>query len=161
MRGGFIGLLPSLQFFAFIISLILLLGIIYLAIRSHFLIFQAEKWSDILNIKNLSRRRSLRGWRQILKRLHSSDQVQWKLAVMEADRILDEILKMAGYKGESMDERLEAMNEAQLSNLEQIKNAHRIRQQISQNPDFQITRDEARGIIKIYSQAFTELQLID
>lgn len=153
--------LSTLEIISVIFSLLLIYGIIYCIIRSNFLVIQTEKWIDLLNIKNLSRRRSLKAWKQILKRLHSKDQSQWKLAIMEADKILDEILKMAGYKGEVMDDRLKSLTTAQLSNLEDIKNAHRIRKEISQNPDFQITQDEASVIIKVYNQAFTELYLIE
>ena len=151
----------TLEVFSVVISLILVYGIVYCVIRSNFLILQSEKWSDFLNIKNVSRRRSLRAWKHILKKIHSKDELQWKLAIMEADKILDEILKMAGYKGETMDDRLKLLTKAQLTNLDDIKNTHRVRQQISQNPDFKITQEEVSGIIKVYHQAFTELYLIE
>ncbi len=161
VTNWYIANLAILEIISVIVSLLLIYGIIYCIIRSNFFVIQTEKWIDLLNIKNLSRRRSLKAWKQILKRLHSKDQLQWKLAIMEADKILDEILKMAGYKGEIMDDRLKSLTAAQLSNLEDIKNAHRVRRQISQNPDFQITQNEAAAVIKVYNQAFAELHLIE
>lgn len=161
LASWYVANIYTLEIISVVISLILIYGIVYCTIRSNYLIIKGEQWSDFLNIKNVSRRRSLRAWKHILKKIHSKEELQWKLAIMEADKVLDEILKMAGYKGETMDDRLKLLTVAQLSNLEDIKNSHRIRQQISQNPDFKISQEEAVNIIKVYNQAFTELYLIE
>lgn len=153
--------LPVLKTFSLIISAILGYGIVYCIIKSDFLVIQSEKWIDILGLKTLTRRRSMRGWRQIIKRLKEKDQNQWKLAVMEADKILDELIKFTGVKAETTEDRLQKINPAQLSNIEEIKTAHRLSQEIRRNPDFQITHEEAQNIIKIYAQAFKEFNLID
>ena len=99
--------------------------------------------------------------RKIIKRLKTKDTAQWKLAINEADKIIDEIIKYMNIKAEMMDERLEQVNASQLSNIEEIKNAHQISVTIKRNPEFELNHNEAVRLIKIYEKAFREFNLID
>ncbi|OGM91421.1 hypothetical protein A2999_02995 [Candidatus Wolfebacteria bacterium RIFCSPLOWO2_01_FULL_38_11] len=60
-----------------------------------------------------------------------------------------------------MAERLKKINFKQLSNIEEIWQAHKIRNRIVHEPDFHIARGEAWMIIEMYKKAFKELGLID
>src|SRR3989344_2939894 len=46
-------------------------------------------------------------WRGVVMRLSHQDEAQWKLAVIEADNLFDHVLKLLGYEGESLGERLQ------------------------------------------------------
>lgn len=116
---------------------------------------------DILGTGNLSKHRSIRGWQQIQKKLQAGDEENLKLAITEADRILDELLKISGYQGKNMDERLGQINQAQLSNISDAWSAHKIKQRILKEEDFHINKQEAELIINIYKKSFQELGLID
>lgn len=148
------------QFVSLFISGILLGFSIYFTIAVNLFGEKIEHYMDVLSAKNISRRRTLRVWKQIQKRLKTREANQIKLAILEADKILGEILKMAGYPGKNSDERLENINPAQLSNIKEIKQVHRIRHRIANEPDFIITPEEAEIIIAIYEKAFQEFNLI-
>lgn len=116
---------------------------------------------DVFGAGNLPRRRAVRAWLQIKKRLKIGDEANLKSAIIEADKILDELLKISGYQGKNMDERLEQVGPAQLSNINDVWSAHKIRNRITQEPDFHITKQETELIINIYKKSFQEFGLID
>ncbi len=157
----YLAVLPILEPISLVVSAILLYGIIYCIIKSGFLFIQLDKWIDALGIKNLPERRAARGWRRILKRLKDKDPAQWKLAINEADKIVDEIVKHMNIKAETMDERLEQVNASQLSNIEEIKSAHQVSVTIKKNPEFELSLEESKRLINIYAKAFREFNLID
>jgi len=110
---------------------------------------------------NLSKRRSVKAWKQIKKRFDIGDDSNLKLAIIEADKILDELLKISGYQGETMADRLKQLTTAQLSNINEIWGVHKLRNSIVHEPNFQISRGEAWNAIEIYKKAFKEFGLID
>lgn len=148
-----------LRILSVVISILLFVGIIYILIRVNYLNIKAEEFINILGAAKLPKRRALRGWKQIQLRLASQDSQQWKIAILEADKILDEILKMSGYLG-SIDNKLALITSAQLSNIEEIKTVHRIREQIGQDPTYEISQESAAQALEIYKKAFIELNLI-
>ncbi|MDP3052963.1 MAG: hypothetical protein Q8N22_03370 [bacterium] len=150
-----------IKFISLIISGLLLWGIIYCVKKLSFFNSKIEQYMDILRIGDLSKHRSIRGWQQIQKRLQAGDEENFKLAITEADRILDELLKISGYQGKNMDERLGQITQAQLFNISDAWSAHKIKQRILKEEDFHINKQEAELIINIYKKSFQELELID
>ena len=153
--------LPWLEFAAALISILLLIGIIYTALRSNWLLYRVDEWADFLGAGDLSRRRTLRGWKQILKRLKTDEVKNWKIAVLEADKILGEILRLNGYQGNSVHERLAPVTPEILPNIDELKEVHALRDRIVHEPDFLLEQEEAQRIIEVYATAFRELGLID
>ncbi len=82
----------------------------------------------------------------------------WKLAIIEADIILDEILKESGYAGVSLGERLRSISPTQLQSLDDAWEAHKVRNQIAhEGSDFILTHKLAQDTIKQYRRVFHEL----
>jgi len=150
-----------IQISSLFISSVLLVLIIFFIVKTNMLSEEIEHFISVLGSKDLSRRRSLKAWKQIQKRLKTGQANQLKLAVLEADRILNEILKMAGWPGKNLDERLEQAGPVELSNLEEIRQAHKLRNRIANEPNFIITPNEAGLIVEIYKKVFQELNLIE
>lgn len=150
-----------IQFISFFVSGILLFLSIYFLVRINIIGEQFEHLLGVFTSKDIAKRRGLRGWKQIQKRLKSGEEKQLKLAVIEADLILNEILKMAGYPGKNLEERLEQITSEQLSNIEEIRQAHKLKTRLVSEPDFNITPNEAEVIIEIYKKAFQEFNLIE
>lgn len=148
-----------LKIVSVIFSALFLWGIIHIIRKTNYLVIKREQYMEILGKDYLSRDRTLRAWKQILERLNSEDANNWRLAILEADHILNEILKMSGYLG-SMDEKLPKLEAEQLSNIEDVKRAHAIRDKISNDPAFPITKEEAADVIRVYEASFRELNLL-
>lgn len=160
--GGYLEpALPWLEFFAAVISILLIIGILYAGLRSNWFLYRVDEWTDFLGAGDLSRRRTLRGWKQILKRLETEEVNNWKIAILEADKILGDILRLNGYQGNSVHERLAGVTPEVLPNIEELKEVHKIRDRIAHEPDFPLDQEETRRMIEVYSAAFRELGLID
>jgi len=99
-------------------------------------------------------------WEAVLEKLESDDESNFKLAVIEADKIFDDILKRIGYQGEDMGDRLKQLTSAQLTNLDEIWQAHKVRNQIVHQLDFHLTHSQAKRAIEIYQRALEDLEAI-
>ncbi|MFM2423758.1 MAG: hypothetical protein RLZZ70_145 [Candidatus Parcubacteria bacterium] len=85
----------------------------------------------------------------------------WKLAIIEADIILDEALKRQGYAGTSLGERLRSVSPQALSTLDDAWEAHKIRNEIAHSGvDFILTHKLARETITRYERVFAEMGLL-
>ena len=92
------------------------------------------------------------------KHIISENPNDWKLAIIEADIMLDEILKEKGYVGASLGERLRSINPAQLQSLDDAWQAHKVRNQVAHGgADFVLTHRLAEETIKQYRRVFAEL----
>lgn len=149
------------QFFSVLLSGLFLWGIIYIITRVNYFDMKVEKYMDLFGMGNLTKRRSLKGWEQIRKRIVSDVQQDWKLAVLEADKILDEILKMAGYLGSDLTQKLDVLTPENLASLAEIKSAHSLARKIMSDPALDLKKEDAITALKSYKKAFIELNLLE
>lgn len=150
-----------LKIFSAVISVVLFIGIVFLFIRLNIVHEKTEKFTDFFRMPNISRRKSIRAWQQILRRLSKNNEAQNKMAIIEADKIFSEILKQMGYRGETVADQLKMLTSTQLSNIEDVWQAHKVRNKIVHEPDFKLNNFEAQAVIDIYHQTFKELGLIE
>lgn len=99
-------------------------------------------------------------WVKVEKRLRSKNPSQYKVAVIEADLIADEILKGIGYEGDNMSERLSSLAPHQLDNLEDLKNAHEIRNRIVHEADFLLDENQAKEVVAVYEHLLKHLEFL-
>jgi len=99
-------------------------------------------------------------WLKTKGRLDTGLEGEYKLAIIEADLLLDDILKKMGYGGETLGERLNKLTIVSLPNLETVKEAHKSRNNIVHDPDYRLPLDEARRTIEAYERALTDLQAL-
>ena len=97
-------------------------------------------------------------WQSVLDKMEKEDTDSHRLAVIEADKILDDLLKKIGYVGGDMGERLKQITPVQLSNIDEVWEAHRVRNRIVHEPDFKLTRMQAKRAIEIYQKALEDLE---
>lgn len=85
----------------------------------------------------------------------------WKLAIIEADIILDDTLKQQGYAGVSLGERLRSISPAQVTTLDDAWQAHKVRNQIAHGgADFVLTQKIAQETMQRYERVFTEFGVL-
>ncbi len=94
--------------------------------------------------------------------ISSENPNDWKLAIIEADIILDEALKRQGYAGTSLGERLRSISPSSMQTLDDAWEAHKIRNEIAHSGvDFVLTHKLARETIVRYERVFGELGLLE
>jgi hypothetical protein len=101
-------------------------------------------------------------WKKIKDYLESGNVSQYKVAIIEADKIADEMLDGLGYKGANMMERLEQVGTAHLDDhLEALKGAHQVRNRIVHEEDFEVDQRLAKAIVGVYENFLRYLELLD
>ncbi len=94
----------------------------------------------------------------VLTHIASPNPNDWKLAIIEADIILDDTLKQRGYAGNSLGERLKSISSSQLSSINEAWEAHKVRNRIAhEGADFVLTKRIAEDTISRYRRVFNEL----
>lgn len=114
---------------------------------------------EFLTYKPAFAKRFLPRWRKIEKRLESGFEADLKLAILEADDLLKEGLRILGYIGK-IDEVLEKLSEDIISNLQELKEARKIKEDIVEDPSYKISLEETKKILSIYEKSLKELQLL-
>ena len=99
-------------------------------------------------------------WQKILSRLASADEANWKLAVIEADNIFDDILKRMGLPGSDFEECLRQFEPHELKSVNLVWEAHRLRNFIIQEPATPISKEQAEEAVKNYEAALRELEYL-
>ena len=151
--------------FAFFLSIVLLvLFIIYLIreqeirnkLMKRVLPISGEKESDSKDsmIENSK-------WKIVEEHINSDDANKWKLAILEADIILSELLDSLNLSGEGVGEKLKNVETGDFDHIEEAWEAHKIRNAIAhEGSDFLLTQREAKRVIKLYESVFTEFEVI-
>ena len=100
-------------------------------------------------------------WHYILTLIESPNDSDWRVAVIEADSMMEEILKDRGFSGTSLSELLEGAKESGYLTIQDAWDAHLIRNQIAhEGSDFALSQVEGRRVIKMYQNFFEELNII-
>jgi len=140
-------------------SALLIAGIIFTLSRSSYIKFLIlEDVTEFLTFKPSGVKKLTKTWNKVKARLDSGLESEYKLAVIEADAILDDILRRMGYRGDNLVERLAKLTSATLPNIEKLKEAHRSRTNILHNPDQGLSLDEAQKILNVFEQSFENIQ---
>ena len=85
----------------------------------------------------------------------------WKLAIIEADIILDGLMKERGYEGATLGDRLRSISPNQLRSLQDAWEAHKTRNMIAhEGPDFVLTKRMAEETIVRYKRVFAEFGVL-
>ena len=110
--------------------------------------------------KALEREENTR-WHYILTLVESPNESDWRVSIIEADTMLEELLKDAGYVGDTLSELLEQAKNGGLVTVQNAWDGHLIRNQIAhQGSNFPLSQVEARRVIKMYQNVFEELRAI-
>jgi len=96
-----------------------------------------------------------------MDKLEKNNESDYKLALIEADNIFDNLLKKIGYQGEDMGERLKQITEAQLANIDDLWQAHKVRNRIAHESDFKLTYSQTKRAIEIFQRAARDLETLD
>lgn len=93
-------------------------------------------------------------WNKIKARLDSGDPDQYKIAIIEADRMVDSYLKRIGFSGENMTDRLEAVPLGQMEIAPELLEAHKVHNRVIHEDKFRLTKEEAQKTLHLYEQFF-------
>jgi uncharacterized membrane protein len=99
-------------------------------------------------------------WERVLAGSISDNPADWRVAIIEADVILEELLRALGYPGDGVGEMLKNVQPGDMVTLENAWEAHKIRNQIAHGGgNFQLTSREAKRVIALFESVFREFEM--
>lgn len=99
-------------------------------------------------------------WGEIMDHMGSDREAEWKFAIIEADKFIDDLLKTVGYPGDTMGERMMNIEKGQLLSLEGLWEAHKIRNKLAHDINYFLRYAEARKAIQFYENVVRELGIV-
>ncbi len=119
---------------------------------------QAEKEKKIQQGEEVSRNPR---WLKTLSYLFSQHSSDWKLAIIEADSMLEDLMDQMGFKGETLGDKLKGATQENFRGLSSAWEAHTIRNRIAhEGLTFELSQHEAKRVIALYEQIFREYGFI-
>jgi hypothetical protein len=170
LRGSFLGFFiggvwPLLKFFGAILSILAIWGIVH-AYRRLSVITKEEKaiyesglvampdGHEYVEKKNEK-------WEQVISHLNSPNPAEWRLAIIEADIMLEELLRSAGYHGTGVGEMLKSVEVSDFTTLENAWAGHKVRNKIAHSgSDFLLNEREAKEAVAHFETVFKEFNII-
>lgn len=160
--GGFKGVLRGLVGIvvavAVVITVVLLAGIMYATIRTNQIRAREARRIREASAANLAPKRNER-WDRVRAHGASDNPNDWRLAIIEADIMLDELVSRMGYTGTTLGDKLKEVSRGDFKSIDAAWEAHRTRNQIAhEGSDFILTQREAKRILDLYERVFAEFR---
>ncbi|TSC91777.1 MAG: hypothetical protein CEN90_241 [Parcubacteria group bacterium Licking1014_17] len=99
-------------------------------------------------------------WEAIKAKAQSYNEAEWKIAVIEADKFVDDALKAAGYQGETMGERLILIKPGNLVSLQELWDAHKLRNLIVHDAGFSLKHNQAVVAVNVFEKVLKEISAV-
>ena len=149
-----------LEVLSVLITVGLFSAIIYFAIETGWYATRVDRFKHIILQSDMSKEHGQESWHRIEEHFFKGSENDLKVAIMDADELLNEALREAGIMGTHLGDRLKRANENQVPNLKEIWQAHKLRNQIAHEPGFKLKRDLAERALLIYQQALRNLGIL-
>lgn len=132
----------------------LLIGVVIVAVVMILYISVAKKDNPYLKRDKYQAR-----WLEIENNLNRDTPSSYQMAVLNADKLLDQALRDCRIKGETMGDRMKSAN-SRWKNANNVWSAHKIRNQLAHENDAKISYDTAMRALSAFKQALKDLGAI-
>lgn len=100
-------------------------------------------------------------WEIIKANSESKNESAWRIAIIDADVLLDELLDRLELPGETMSDKLKAVEKSDFTTINLAWDAHKVRNDIAHGgQNYQLNQREVRRVISLYEAIFKEFYLI-
>ncbi len=97
-------------------------------------------------------------WAIVESYMSAPHEAMWRIGIIEADTMLDNILTERGYMGADLGEKLKSLN---FHSLQLAWDAHKVRNRIAhEGSNYRLTEREARRVFAMYEAVFREMKAI-
>lgn len=152
-----------IKFLFWTFSIFLFLHGIYLIIKLGIIGDKRDRWKEVFSMKaeKVHKGEFASRWMNIEKRMEKMQEAEYKFAIIEADKLFDDLLRRMMYPGKDMGERMHNLNTDFLPSINRVWESHKIRNYLAHSPDYHLDYSEAERAVNNYKQAFKELQIFD
>lgn len=157
--GAFFGLLLFLKIISALISVSFIGGAIYSWMGSQDVTAMVDEkrrnhfaTSKTVKISPVKKR-----WNHIVELFHAQDPNAWRIAILDADSLMEELITQMGFVGDSFGEKLKRMNESRVSWTDAAWDVHLLRNKLAhEGSRYPLNDREAYRAYKIYENIFHE-----
>lgn len=96
-------------------------------------------------------------WQKILDNVNSEQENNWKIAIMDADILLDEVLTEQGISGSGVAEKLKQVGPEFKDSVQYAWEGHKVRNRVAHEVSYVLSAREAKQAISMYERFFTAL----
>jgi uncharacterized membrane-anchored protein YhcB (DUF1043 family) len=150
-----------LQVLGVLVTVGLIVGIVTLMIRLRWIETRIERYRHAILNADATKDQTKKSWKDIERHFFAGSDSDLKVAIIEADTALDSALRNAGVLGVNLGDRLKKVKIAQLPNVEDVWQAHKLRNQIAHDDTLVLKRDIAERALGIYRKALESLGALE
>lgn len=159
--GGVSGFGVGLRIFLILLCLFLIAVIVYSYLQWREIKNASDRHIESLipteSPDNLENKR----WAHVQSLIASHNPTDWKMAILEADVMLEDMTRALGLPGDTLADRLKSVEPSDFLTLQKAWEAHKIRNQIAhQGSNFALEHRQAILTIRLYEEVFHEFRLI-
>ncbi len=161
-EGSMSPFLRTLLLFSYFFSALFGAVALYSRIKAQ-MIFAAytRRLNAIADAASVEQKEESSRFDDVLTHVEADTPAHWRLAIIEADILLDEALKERGFLDASLADKLKQLTRGDLASLDKAWEAHKVRNQIAHTgSDFILTQREARRIVGLYEEVLRELEYL-
>jgi len=103
-------------------------------------------------------RRIDKDWNNIKRRLLTRNETEFKLAVIEADLLVNEVLGRLGYAGKTLSEKLDLLRPGTFTSIDSIREADQVYQNLVNDPSYGLDYEQTKKVILIFEQGLKDVQ---
>ena len=149
--------------FSIFLSLMLIVGIVYSIVR----IMQIRE--DERSVWNIVEHPIIGGdttkaqlrWSKVVEHANTDNPNDWRQAIIEADIMLDELLSVQGYHGDTVGEKMKQVERSDFNTIDLAWDAHKVRNRIAhQGSEHDLNPREVRRVVSLYEQVLKEFHYI-
>lgn len=151
----------GLRVFLILMILFLLFVIIYSALNWYEIKNASDRHIENLIPKEEGKKRENSRWVHVQELIRSNNPTDWRMAVLEADTILEEMTLALSIPGETLGERLKNVEPSDFLTVQKAWEAHKVRNQIAhQGSEFALDHRKAIATVKLFEEVFHEFKYI-
>lgn len=98
-------------------------------------------------------------WLSIEQSLMRDNEASYHMAVLNADKLVDQALRDRGFAGQTMGDRIKAARN-QFTRLDALWASHKLRNKIAHEPDVKVSYDQTRRTLAGFKRALKDLGAI-
>lgn len=100
-------------------------------------------------------------WERVVQEGTSDNERDWRIAILEADIMLNELLDTQGFRGETIADKLRAAEPANFRSLNYAWEAHKFRNKIAHESNTTLlSAREVRRVLSMYEAVFKEFHFL-
>ncbi len=152
------GIITFLKILGSTLSLIFFVGIVISILEKRKIILNDKsKRAESFNINHPKETKEQERWNFIKSQFQSKNPMEWRIAIIDADAMLEDLITELGYVGDGFAEKLKSMSIEDFQYIDAAWRVHKLRNiLVHQGTSYHLSDREAYQTFQVYDQIFND-----